>query len=106
MKNITATIKTARTKMATYIAFSTTNFQMSGMSVYAVADTKAAAEVEAEERIVKENGPLAQTCGTNIYTDTLMKNLRVVSKSKAQRLGWLPRGHYIVFDEQGYRIER
>ena len=84
----------------TYVALSTTNYQTSGMEVFAIADTRDAAEVEAEERIIANNGPLRQECGTNIYTDTLLKNLRVVSKSEAIRRGWWPKRGYVAFDEE------
>lgn len=69
------------TEMATYVALSTINAQMSGWQVLARGTDKAAVEQAADAAIAAEH-----VDPTNIYRDTLSKNLRVVSLTNARRI--------------------
>ena len=81
---------------ATYIAFSTTNYQMSGMSVYAVADTKAAAELEAEAALVNN------LLGDAIPKDELLANLGLFLTSKnLSRILFLNHIYQLILDVPG-----
>ena len=72
---------------ATYIAMTTHNYQMSGFHIIlAAGHNKQAVRDAAEAKII----------GHDIYADTERKNLVVVSKTKAKKLGfdwsqWIPR---------------
>lgn len=69
--------------MATYIAMTTHNYQQSGMNIILAAGPNERRVREyAEREIVKS---LVTPIGTDIYADTEMKNLIVVSKTKALR---------------------
>lgn len=62
--------------MATYVAISTINAQLSGWDVLARGSDKSAVEQQAWDGI----------SGSDIYADTLRKNLTVVSLTKARKL--------------------
>lgn len=80
--------------MATYIALTTHNYQMSGMNIVIAAGTNEQIVRDYAERKISER--LVTPIGTDIYADTELKNLRVVSKTKAQKLygfdfdNWIP----------------
>ena len=61
---------------AEYIAISTTNAQANGWNVLARGADKAQVEQSADASIV----------GSDIYAETLRKNLRIVSKTTARRI--------------------
>ena len=63
----------------TYIATSTTNLEMCGLRILAVAPSRQEAEAKAQAAIAAEGPP------TDIYVNTLQKNLRVHSRSALAR---------------------
>lgn len=67
--------------MTTYVALSTINAQASGWDVLARGTDKTAVERAADERIAAE-----YPNPTDIYRDTLQKNLTVVSLTQARRI--------------------
>lgn len=71
--------------MATYYGLTTQNAQMSGWSIRAIGTDKAQVRREAEAEIERLNGPLIQQIGTNIFTQTELRNLVVVSETVAKR---------------------
>lgn len=69
----------------TYYALTTQNAQMSGWSIRATGTDKEQVRRDAEGEIERLCGPLVQPVGTNIFTDTELKNLVVVSETVAKR---------------------
>ena len=71
---------------AIYIALTTTNAQQSGWKVIAYGEDVDAVEAKARELI---GDPAGLTPGSvrDIYAETEHKNLRVVSKTAAKKLG-------------------
>ncbi len=72
-------------KTRTYYALTTQNAQMSEWSIRATGDDKEQVRTEATAEIERLHGPLVQSVGTNIFTDTELKNLVVVSETVAKR---------------------
>jgi hypothetical protein len=87
-------------KNVTYYAMSTENFQMCGMTVLGIGNTKGEALVEAEENL----GPMI---ATDFRSTTWHRNLVCVSRSEAIRRGWIARKAYPVWDEdlKRYHLE-
>lgn len=83
----------------TYYAMSTENAQMCGWTVLGVADTKQHAEEEAYRNLSAfREGGVAHT--PSFRDETWRKNLIVMSKSQAERRGFVRKGTWPVFDEE------
>lgn len=66
-----------------YVALTTHNYQMSGMNIVVATGTDEEQVREEAERKISEK--LVTEVGTDIYADTELKNLVVVSKTEAKR---------------------
>lgn len=80
--------------MRTYIALTTTNYQQNGYKEIVRGNNKEAVRNEAEIKIV--GGQVNQV--KDIYTQTELRNLIVVSKTKAKKLG-------VDVDNQDYELD-
>ena len=69
--------------MTTYVALTTTNYQTNGYHEVARGGDKASVRLEAETKIVGNQVDMPK----DIYTQTELVNLIVVSKTKAKTLG-------------------
>lgn len=70
--------------MAEYVAVSTTNAQQNGWEAIVTGNNKKAIE-EAAKRRIESDHTVRSTNTIDIYGETLLRNLRVVSKSEAKR---------------------
>ena len=72
----------------TYYALTTQNAQMLGWRIVALGSDSTTVRQQAEAEIEQRNGALVQPVGTNIHTETELRNLVVVSEATArQRYG-------------------